>query len=332
MRKTSLRFFGAGSFLFLAALFTPWGAAAVAQTASDGAASPQPQLLAPGVISTGDIEFGPALEPDGQTLYFSKGSPGMKRAMWILVSHLRNGAWTTPEIAPFSGRYSDIDPMISPDGKKLFFASTRPLEGTGADPKDFDLWVVERTGRGWGEPRNLGAPVNSKGAESTTSVTADGTLYFASAGRTPGRAGRRLYRARLVGGQYQEPEPLPAPIDGGEEDSNQFVSPDGTTMLFSSKRPGAAEQALYLSRSVNGAWSEPVNVDARLNADYSPYTPLVSPDGKTLYFSSQRGAFDHPPFAPMSYPKFLDAIRGPGNGLADIYTLPIGAIPYRRGP
>ncbi|HEY4231120.1 MAG TPA: hypothetical protein VGO79_13190 [Thermoanaerobaculia bacterium] len=314
----------------LALLLLSAGGAALAQNSSDGGTR-LPQLLAPGVISTGDVEFGPALEPDGQTLYFSKGSPGMKRAMWILVSHLRNGAWTTPEIAPFSGRYADIDPTISPDGKRLFFASTRPLEGTGTEPKDFDLWVVEKTDRGWGEPRNLGAPINSKGAESTTSVTADGTLYFASAGRIPGRAGRRLYRARLVGAAYEEPQPLAAPIDGGEEDSNQYVSADGSAMLFSSKRSGTAEPALFLSRFANGAWTQPVNVDAKLNADYAPYTPLVSPDGKTLYFTSQRGAFDHPPFAPMSYAKFVEAMRGPGNGLGDIYTLPIEALssPWR---
>ena len=74
------------------------------------AQAPTPRLLAPGVVSTGDIEFGPALTPDGQTLYFSKGSPGMKRAMSIVVSRLQNGASMTPEIAPFSGRYNDIDP------------------------------------------------------------------------------------------------------------------------------------------------------------------------------------------------------------------------------
>src|SRR5262245_2313385 len=202
---------------------------ALAAVSAGAAASPAPSptLLSPGIISTGDIEFAPAFEADGNTVYFCKGSPGMKRAMWIVVSRRVNGAWTKPEIVPFSGRYSDIDPTFSPDGKQLFFASTRPTEGT--EPrKDFDLWVVERKGSGWGEPRNLGAPVNSSGSESTTSVTADGTLYFASAGRDGGRAGRRLFRSKLVDGRYQTPEPLPPPIDGGEEDSNQYVAPDGS--------------------------------------------------------------------------------------------------------
>jgi WD40-like Beta Propeller Repeat len=69
-----------------------WLTTAAAQT-------PAPRPLAPGVVSTGDIEFAPALTPDGRTLYFAKGSPGMKRAMWIVITRLENGRWTKPEIA-----------------------------------------------------------------------------------------------------------------------------------------------------------------------------------------------------------------------------------------
>jgi hypothetical protein len=294
---------------------------------------PTPRLLAPGVVSTGDIEFSPALTPDGQTLYFTKGSPGMKRSMWIVVSRLENGAWTAPEIAPFSGRYNDIDPTISPDGKRFFFASTRPTDGGGAAPKkDFDLWVMERIPAkahgepGWSEPRNLGAPVNSAGSETTTSVAADGTLYIGASGREPGpRTGRRLYRSKLVNGSYETPEPLPAPIDGGEEDSNQYVSPDGRFMIFMSRRSGA-EAGLYVSRFENGAWTSPSPLDARLNAAYAPYTPLISPDGKTFYFTSQKGAFDDPPIASMSYSKFVETMRAPGNGLGDIYAMATEAL------
>ena len=131
-------------FLLTLALVAAVGSATVGGTGR-GLRS-DPQLFAPGVICTGDIEFGPAFEPDGKTVYFSKGSPGLKRVSWILVSRFVDGAWKTPEVASFSGRYSDIDPTLSPDGKKLFFASTRPTEGTVPRP-DFDLWVVEKIRR-----------------------------------------------------------------------------------------------------------------------------------------------------------------------------------------
>jgi Tol biopolymer transport system component len=287
-----------------------------------------PILFAPGVISTGDLEFAPAFEPDMKTVYFVKGSPGAKRVMWIVVSHLRGGKWSTPEIAPFSGQYSDIDPTLSPDGRKLFFASNRPTEGT-APRKDFDLWVVEKTEGGWSSPRNLGAPVNSAGSETTTSVTSDGTLYFASGAREANRPGRRLYRAKLVDGRYTTPEPLPPPIDGGEEDSNQYVAPDGRYLIFFSRRPGAAEPALFVSYAENGGWTAPETLSERLNADYAPYTPLVSPDGKSLYFTSQKGAFDHPPVGPMPYDKFEELMHAPGNGLADIYWIDLKALRLR---
>ena len=301
---------------------------AALRTTAAAQVPPSPRLLGPGIVSTGDIEFAPALTPDGKTLYFCKGSPGMKRAMWIVVSHLENGRWTKPEIAPFSGRFNDIDPTISPDGKRMFFASTRPTEGTAAK-KDFDLWVMDRTESGWSEPKNLGPAVNSAGSESTTSVASDGTLYIGASGREGGpRTGRRLYRSRLVDGQYQAPEALPAPIDAGEEDSNQYVSPDRRFMIFSSKRPGA-EAGLYVSYADGGKWSDPVPLDAKLNAAYAPYTPLISPDGKTFYFTSVKGAFDDPPFAAMTYDVFLRAIRSPGNGLGDIYELPVEALSLR---
>jgi hypothetical protein len=213
----------------------------------------------------------------------------------------------------------------------MFFASTRPTEGTAAK-KDFDLWVMEKnekTASGWSEPKNLGPAVNSAGSETTTSVTNDGTLYIGASGREAGpRTGRRLYRSLLVDGKYQAPEPLPAPIDGGEEDSNQYVSPDGRFMIFSSKRSGA-ETGLYVSYADGDAWSNPVPLDAKLNAAYAPYTPLISPDGKTFYFTSARGAFDETPFASMTYDAFVDAIRSPGNGLGDIYELPIEALSLR---
>ena len=302
--------------VFLAAALV---SAAFAQTSN-------PRLLGPGIVSTGDIEFSPALTPDGRTLYFTKGSPGMKRSMWIVVSRLENGAWTTPEIAPFSGRYNDIDPTISPDGKRLFFASTRPTDGGTAPKKDFDLWVMEGTATGWSVPKPLGVEVNSAGSESTTSVTADGTLYIGASGRETGpRTGRRLYRSKLVNGRYETPEPLPAPIDGGEEDSNQYVSPDGRYMIFMSRR-GGAEAGLYLTRFENGAWTNPTPLDAKLNAEFSPYTPLLSPDGRTFYFTTQKGAFDNPPIAPMSYGKFVETMRGPGNGLGDIYEMAAEAL------
>jgi hypothetical protein len=102
---------------------------------------PEPAVFAPGVISTGDYETHPAFTPDGKTDYFLKNTPTF--SFWtILKSHFAYGKWNTPEVAPFSGQYSDADPFITADGSKLFFISNRPLKA-GEKAKDLDNWVME---------------------------------------------------------------------------------------------------------------------------------------------------------------------------------------------
>src|ERR1700733_5539251 len=89
----------------------------------------EPVLFAPGIISTADDEFGSSFTPDGKTCYFSIKSPSTiaSNVYVICVSHFKDGRWTEPEVAPFSGHYKDFNPCVSPDGLKLFFISNRPV-------------------------------------------------------------------------------------------------------------------------------------------------------------------------------------------------------------
>ena len=125
----------------------------------------QPTVFAPGVISTGDYEVCPEFSPDGKTLYFVKSTPDAN--FWTIVfSRLERGKWSAPRVAPFSGQYSDADEFITRDGQSMFFISKRPLpNATNKEPRKLDIWVMHRTATGWGEPRNLGAPVNSEESE-----------------------------------------------------------------------------------------------------------------------------------------------------------------------
>src|SRR5262249_44783820 len=121
-------------------------------TAASGSES-DPQIFAPGVISTRDFERDGTFTPDETTFFFTK------RAMWpyfsaICVSHFTKGKWTEPEVASFSGQYYDAAPFVSPDGRRLYFASRRPGDAGSAQKRDFDLWYVDIM------PSGLGAPVH----------------------------------------------------------------------------------------------------------------------------------------------------------------------------
>ena len=127
------------------------------------AAAPEPQLFGENAISTSDDESHPAFTPDGKTLYFLKNDPSFNH--WtIVVSHDQNGKWATPEVAPFSGQFSDADPFITLDGQRLFFISTRPVNGKPKE--DTDIWMMKKKDNGpgapasWSEPEHLAA-VNS---------------------------------------------------------------------------------------------------------------------------------------------------------------------------
>ena len=105
------------------------------------AAAPEPQLFGENLISTADDESHPAFTPDGKTLYFLKNDPSFNH--WtIVVSHEQNGKWSTPEVAPFSGQFSDADPFITVDGQRFFFISTRPVNGKPKE--DTDIWMMKK--------------------------------------------------------------------------------------------------------------------------------------------------------------------------------------------
>lgn len=112
-----------------------------------------PTLFAPGFISTNLNERDAAISPDGKEFYFTlwSGAFGV-----IAFTREADQGWTSPEIAPFCGQYSDLEPFITHDGRRQYFASNRPLSGNGP-PKDYAIWYVDRTANGWSQPVNLSA-------------------------------------------------------------------------------------------------------------------------------------------------------------------------------
>src|SRR5262249_6021223 len=152
--------------------------------------------------------------PDGRTLYFVRSTPQFTD--WkIWTSRWSDGRWSTPEMAPFSGKHRDADPYVTADGKQLYFISDRPVDGRqdGKPKEDMDVWVMSRpAGGGWGEPRTLGPPVNSDGNEGLPRPAASGTLYFGS--DRPGGQGRTdLYRSRRSGSGFGPAENLGAVVN-----------------------------------------------------------------------------------------------------------------------
>ena len=278
------------------------------------------QLFAPGIISTGLNERDTALSPEGKELYFTVL---MKNRGFIIVMKQENGKWSQPEVASFSGRYSDLEPAFSPDGKKLFFVSNRPLSGEGEPKQDYDIWFMERTGKGWGKPQNPGAPLNSPANEFYPSVTRSGAVYFC-ARLKESIGGEDIFRSQRLGDNYSPPENPGDAINTKEAEFNAFVAPDEGYIIYTTtgRGPGQGGGDLWINfRQQDGTWTKAINMGETVNSPALEYCPFVTADGKFLFFTSQRGMPSPEPQAPMTYDAIKRMSNQYGNGNGDLYWI-----------
>ena len=248
----------------------------------------EPQLFAPGIVSTGLATRDVAMTPDGGEFYF--GVTVNNHSM-IMVTKQVDGVWTEPSVAPFSGRFNDLEPAISPDGQRFFFLSARPPEGQDEKPgwAYQDIWVMDRLGDTWSEPVNLGPPVSTEAAEYYPSITTDGTIYFTRE-REDGVS--VTMRSRLVDGVYAEPEELGPEVNCGSNRFNVRVAPDESFAIVPAvgREDSLGGPDYYIVfRSPDDTWSEPVNMGPAINQPAGrEWSASLSPDGKYLFFMSSR--------------------------------------------
>jgi len=232
----------------------------------------EPELFAPGIISTSGVEFCITFSRDGRECYFQRGRE-------IFVAMERNGLWTPPEIAPFSGKYPDGDPFLSPDDQKLFFTSERPVNNKKSKKSDTDIWYVKRDGQKWSEPYHLGNQINTDLNERTPTVASDGTLYFhVFDGENP----CDLYYSNFDNEKYSSPRPVAGLNTDTESEADAYISPHKDYILF-------LQNGISISfADKNGDWKTPVCFNNLLGSKFENTWPRVSPDGKYLFFSSFR--------------------------------------------
>lgn len=289
--------------------------ASVETTPEAGCDMARPSLTGMGTVSTELFEGHPAPTPDGNELYFTVYTRNWLFNAIFVSTRGVGGIWGEARVAPFSGRFADATTAVSPDGRTLFFASRRPPS------EDFDLWRVTRRGDGsWGEPEHLPAPINSPWREFAPSATADGTLYFMS--RRPGGFGAGdIYRARFTPDDgWGEVENLGAAINTEHEEGNVSVDPQQTVLLLMADRPdGHGGDDIYLARRTPvGEWGPAELLPPPINGRENDFSPRLAPDGRTLFFASNR--FDRA--TPVcSYARLVQWLDSVYNGASNIYEM-----------
>lgn len=248
------------------------------------------ELFAPGIVSSiWGLHSTAVFSPDGNEVYWAPmmSFPGeiYSRGGLLMMKRV-NGRWTVPAWAPFSGPdVNDDVPFFSPDGKRIYFISSRPLPGGGAAREG--VWFADRTAAGWSEPQPLDTALNEHPMHWEFSLDKQRNLYFGGQA-ADSRGLDDIYLARFSGDKYETPVNLGDPINSAAGENTPFVAPDGSYLLFS------RQYDLWVSfRAAGNAWSAPVKLGPEVNSPSVELCPIVTADGKYLFFLSQRGGESH---------------------------------------
>lgn len=254
-------------------------------------------------INSADQEYFPAITADGNTFLFTRriktaqANGRSNEQEDFFISNLDKNAWTKAmPLTEINTSGNEGAPTLSADGQYLFFTACEELFAeTDARPTkgSCDLFIAKKVGDRFVKPRNLEEPVNTGAWESQPSFSSDGrTLYFVRAIKgSDGRKQRDIYVTRIDDfSNWSAPQPLGATINTAFDETSVFIHPDDQTLYFSSDgHPGMGGQDIFVSRrQPDGQWGAPVNLGYPINTSDDENSLLVSPDGTTGYFASDR--------------------------------------------
>lgn len=256
----------------------------------------EPEMLGPGVDSA-RIELWPRLSTDGLSFYFIRTDDYQgPHELWMSAWVPEDNSWDT---ATYLGPWDDVSSyqsmlsvpgVTTADGIEMFLPLKR-VGGCGG----VDIWTATRptVDDPWGAAVNLGSVVNSSTSDTMPWISADGLELYFSSDRLGGYGSQDLYvtTRESVHDPWSEPTNLGPAVNSEAWDTRASLSPDGLLLFFDSHRPGGyGHLDMYVARRATHSdpWEQPVNVGPVVNATSAEELPLVSPDGSTLFFDSDR--------------------------------------------
>jgi outer membrane protein OmpA-like peptidoglycan-associated protein len=189
--------------------------------------------------------------------------------------------------------YSEVGPLISADGKTLFFGRKHHPGNIGGVHDNQDIWYSTSSNQSeWTQAANLGSPINSIHTDNLTAISADqNTLVFFVHDKATKKQDF-AYRTRTSIG-WSDLKHFGLKIDNESEYQESCLSSDGQVFLFTAKmkqnvryRKEYDERDIYACIKKNGGWSVPINLGLIVNTPGDELSPFLAADGRTLYFAS----------------------------------------------
>lgn len=212
-----------------------------------------------------------------------------------LASHVNHNVDVEQLSSNVNSPYVEHSPLLSPDGKTLFFSRKFHPDNAGGVDDGEDIWyseLDESTGE-WLPAKNLGPPLNTPGPNFISSITQDGDDIVLLLGNQYGKKGRMSQGISMSrkspGGKWEKPTNLVVENDYNySEKADYYMSASNDVILMSTERDDTyGDRDIYVSFS-NGKneWTEPMNIGANINTADVENAPFLDKDNETLYFSS----------------------------------------------
>lgn len=239
-----------------------------------------------GNITTPGIEYGGSLSLKTKEIVFTRAADDFSSRS-MMTSQFTDGQFSIPQKLKIGDAfYSDAsDVQLSNNGEYVYF-KMRGQAPNDSLRKDGNIWRSKRQGNKWSKAEMLPAEVNSELSEYYPMPTNSGNVYFS---RELKDTGYDIYVSKFVDGAYQEASRLPDHINTELLESDAYVAPDESFMIFvrmyAEGDLGVSD--LYISFNENGTWTEPKNMRS-VNSNGVDGSPFVTSNGKYLFFTSTR--------------------------------------------
>jgi len=188
----------------------------------------------------------------------------------------------------------DLHPFVPMDESFLVF-STKRDKGVAGQNLDFDgykpadlFWCKIRNGE-FSKAKGVGMTINTEFVEEFVGMSAYGEHIFYMIDNLEGY--EDVWMSEFTGRRWEKGKTLGESINTDDAEMSATCTPDGQTLFIARlpvEQPGFGGIDIFMSKKLpGGSWSIPVNLGPTINTQYDEMFPVISADGKTLYFASQ---------------------------------------------
>ncbi len=243
-----------------------------------------PKLFAPFLLDykKHHIHSSPVFSPMGDEVFFSVYIDDLDPQKMFYTKMAKDGTWSKPELASFSGKFHEGRPVFSPDGKRLYFYSKRPLKNGEKIRKIFNIWFVEKQNGSWSKPYHLNIPFRTELLSYPTHFGADGSLFFKV---NLIKEGFKLFKGNVSGRGIVSVKKLEKPVTLDPREEYLIYN------VLDIKTKKLRFDIAYKKK--DGTWTAPESMGDTVNHKQSiSRFPGFSHDGKCFFFTSTRSGYE----------------------------------------